>query len=122
MITNDQSLNAQLSADKKRTFLYEFMGDGRYFKIEELDDILMSRLQKNKDENKFIYLVQTYKRLENHLYVKSSIQVQNVIGDKVTEIKEQIVNYFNTCLVAPESFELSNEKIENILDNEGVMN
>ena len=45
------------SSDKKKTFLYEYCGDDRLFKMEELDDILMSRLSKNKDENKFIYLI-----------------------------------------------------------------
>ena len=42
------------------------------FKMENLDDILMSRLQKNKDENKFIYLIQSYRKLEGHLYSKTT--------------------------------------------------
>lgn len=42
------------------------------FRLEILDEILMSRLGKNKDENKFIYLMQTYRRLENHLYTKTT--------------------------------------------------
>lgn len=45
------------SVDKKKTFLYEYCGEGRLFKVDELDDIIMSRLSKNKDENKFIYLI-----------------------------------------------------------------
>jgi hypothetical protein len=77
-----------LPADKKRTFLYEYMGEGKLFSISEIDEILMARLQKNKDENKFIYLMQSYRRLENHLYVKSSVQTQNLIGDSVADIKE----------------------------------
>lgn len=122
LITNDQSVNQNLHSEKKRTFLYEYMGEGRHFKLEELDDILMNRLQKNKDENKFIYLIQSYRRLENHLYVKSNMQMLNLIGDNVAEIKEQIVSYFNTLLVAPESFDINNDRMEVILDNEGGMN
>lgn len=57
MITNDQASNAGLPAEKKKTFLYEYMGDGKLFMIGETDDIMMSRLAKNKDENKFIYLI-----------------------------------------------------------------
>lgn len=34
------------------------------------------------------------------------------------DLKEQIVSFFNTCLVAPESFDLNNEKISEVLDNE----
>ena len=55
MITNDSASNASLSSEKKRTFLYEYID--KSFTIEALDDILMSRLLKNKDENKFIYLI-----------------------------------------------------------------
>ena len=32
------------------------------------------------------------------------------------------MSYFNTCLVAPESFEISNDKTESVLDNEGARN
>lgn len=31
----------------------------------------MARLPKNKEENKFIYLFQCYKRIDQHLYAKS---------------------------------------------------
>jgi len=55
MITNDSAFNNGVSTEKKRTFLYEYMS-GKSFKLEELDDIMMARLSKNKDENKFIYL------------------------------------------------------------------
>ncbi len=41
--------------------------------MEDLDDIIMSRLQKEKDENKFIYLFKTFKRIESHHYVKQKI-------------------------------------------------
>ena len=67
LITNDNSTKTN------SIFLYEFCGEGKLFRMEDLDDILMSRLSKNKDENKFIYLYQSFKRLESHLYVKEKI-------------------------------------------------
>jgi len=48
---------------KDTTFLYEYCGEGRMFTLEELDDILMSRLSKNTDENKFLYLFQSFNRV-----------------------------------------------------------
>ena len=42
-----------------------------------------------------------------------------ITPEKVSEIKEQIVSYFNTCWVAPETFEVNNERVEEVLDNEG---
>ncbi len=57
MVTNDHAMNANVPAEKKRTFLYEYMGQDRMFKLEEIDEILMNRLTKNKDENKFIYII-----------------------------------------------------------------
>jgi len=77
----------------------------------------MSRLSKNKDENKFVYLVQSYRRLENHLYAKTQ-SLQVVTLKEISEAKEQIVSFFNTCLQCPETFDLNNDKIEQILDNE----
>ena len=56
-----------------KLFLYEFCGEGNLFRMEDLDDIFMSRLSKNKNENKFIYLYHCFKRLETHLYVKEKI-------------------------------------------------
>ncbi len=61
------------SQAKNRTFLYEYCSEGRLFKFEDLDDILMSRLQKNKAENKFVYLIESYRNIEKHLYVKEKI-------------------------------------------------
>jgi hypothetical protein len=45
-----------LTNDKNKTFLYEYCGEGKLFKMEDLDDLIVSRLQKDKDENKFVYL------------------------------------------------------------------
>ena len=72
----------------------------------------MCRLAKNKDENKFSYLYQAYRKLDTHLYVKEKI-IENV-----ADIKDQIVSYFNTCLQLPETFNLKNESKEQF-DNDG---
>eukprot|EP00347_Sterkiella_histriomuscorum_P007831 403347399 len=109
-ITNDNSS----ATNKNKTFLYEFCGEGRLFSLDNLDDILMSRLQKQKDENKFVYLYQTYRKIENHLYVKEKI----IEPAQVSDVKEQIVSFFNTCLILPETFNLKNETIQQP-DNDG---
>jgi hypothetical protein len=57
MVTNDASANQNVPQEKKKTFLYEYLGAEKMFRLEILDEILMSRLAKNKDENKFIYLI-----------------------------------------------------------------
>ena len=57
MVTNDATANQNLPQEKKKTFLYEYLGAEKVFSQDILDEILMSRLAKNKDENKFIYLV-----------------------------------------------------------------
>jgi hypothetical protein len=57
----------------------------------------MSRLAKNKDENKFIYLMQSYRRLENHLYTKTTSN-PIITQDQIIDAKEQIVSFFNTSL------------------------
>ena len=55
MITTDSASNTSLAGEKRRTFLYEYIG--KEFTLEAIDDILTNRLQKNRDENKFIYLI-----------------------------------------------------------------
>jgi len=58
MVTNDPATNANLPAEKKKTLLYEYLGgENKLFTIEGVDDLFMYRLPKNKDENKFIYLI-----------------------------------------------------------------
>ena len=64
------------------------------FREEDTDEIIVSRLQKVKDENKFIYLINCYRRVESHLYAKEKI----ITVDFVNQLKEQIVTYFNTVL------------------------
>lgn len=60
--------------------------------MDDLDDLIMSRLSKDKDENKFIYLYKTFRRIENHLYFKEKII------DNAKDIMETISSYFITCL------------------------
>lgn len=98
---------------KTKTFLYEYAGSDKLFRMEDIDDILESRLQKGKDENKFIYLIQSFKRVESHLYVKEKI-IENA-----DELKEKIVTYFNTCLNVPETFNLPND-VTLQYDNDGM--
>ncbi len=103
VVTKEQRMHTYLSdvfqitnesSDKKRTFLYEFCGEGKQFREEDTDEIIVSRLQKVKDENKFIYLIGCYRRMESHLYAKEKI----ITVDFVNQLKEQIVTYFNTVL------------------------
>lgn len=37
----------------------------------------------------------------------------------MSEIKEQIVGNFNSCLQIPEMFNIENDRVEQVLDNEG---
>ena len=39
--------------------------------------------------------------------------------DNVKEVKEQIASFFCSCFVAPETFDLANERVDQVLDNEG---
>lgn len=118
MITNDSATNTSLPAEKRRTFMYEYMG--KDFTLDLIDDIMTNRLQKNRDENKFIYLMQTYRRLENHLYTKSTISTPLISPEQLSEIKDQLVGYFNSCLQVPEMFNIDNDKVEQVLDNDGA--
>ena len=70
MITNESQATTGVAPDKKKTFLYEYIGGS--FRLDDLDLLLMNRLQKNRDENKFVYLMQCYRRVEGHLYSKVS--------------------------------------------------
>ena len=67
------------SDHKAKTFLYEYSSydTEKLFTLEDIDLILISRLKLNNDENKFVFLYQSYERAINHLYVKSNL-VENV--------------------------------------------
>ena len=67
--------------------------------------------------------MQSYRRLENHLYTKATSN-PIITQDQILDAKEQIVSFFNTSLQCPETFDINNDKIDNVLDNEagGVMN
>ena len=59
---------------------------------------------KNKTENKFVYLYDSYDRLENHLWAKRKNNEQNI-----TEMKKITARYFVTCLSCPDAFDLDND-------------
>jgi hypothetical protein len=69
-----------------------------------LDLILCNRLGKNRNENKFKYLYESYMRLENHLVAKMP-----KCKDRVLEMKKITVRYFVSCLSCPDTFELVND-------------
>lgn len=56
---------------------------------------------KHKDENKFIYLYESYNKIDNHVWAKrksSEAQVQ--------EMKSITARYFVTCLSCPDTFDI----------------
>ena len=67
---NKSSGTISSSSEAPKTFLYEFCKEGLLFKIDDLDTIICNRLMKQKDENKFVYLYETYGRLVRHLFAK----------------------------------------------------
>ena len=99
---SDVFLISNEAGKKDMTFLYEYCGEGKMFTLEDLDDVLMSRLSKNIDENKFLFLFQSFNRVQKHLYVKGKII------EKPQDILETITSYFMTCLQCPETFNLPN--------------
>jgi len=96
----------QAPTPAKITFLYEFCDEGRLFTFKDLDEILMCRLPKQKDENKFVYLLQCFQKLQGHLYVKQAIPE---IAKEVPQIEELLINNFLTLMQCPETFNLSND-------------
>jgi hypothetical protein len=91
------------SGDKVLVFLESYCDTDKYFTMEEIEDIIISRLSKNQDENKYLYILDTFRRIESHIYVKEKI-IENA-----ADIKESLCNYFMTCLVCPETFGLQND-------------
>jgi len=59
---------------------------------------------KHKDENKFVYIYESYERLENHLWAKRKGN-----DPKINEMKNITARYFVTCLSCPDTFNLENE-------------
>lgn len=78
------------------------------FKLDVLDEIIMSRLQKNKDENKLVYLLQAHRRIDSHLYVTQKL----IDSANAQEVKDMIISFFMTLLQAPETFNLTNKDIQ----------
>ena len=67
--------------------MYEFSDEGQSFKVDDLDLIMCTRLSKNKDENKFIYLYNAFCSIDNHLWAKRK---EN--HGKIQEIKTPFSN------------------------------
>ena len=84
--------------------MYEFSDEGQSFKVDDLDLIMCTRLSKNKDENKFIYLYNAFCSIDNHLWAKRK---EN--HGKIQEIKNYTTRFFVMCLQSPDIFELPNE-------------
>lgn len=76
MITADpKAANQHLSGSTGKTFLYEFCNGGQRFSLDQIDLILMQRLAKDvkrngKDENKFMYLYESYCKIAEHLVAR----------------------------------------------------
>lgn len=77
------------------------------FKVDDLDLILLNRLMKNKEENKFMYLFDAYTKLENHLWAKRKGN-----EEVVNELKNITAHYFVSLLSCPDTFEIQNNVIE----------
>ena len=69
LITNDSSKKEMGPGNKPKEFLYEF-AEASHFKSDDLDLILCTRLAKQKDENKFAYLYESYERVRVHIVSK----------------------------------------------------
>jgi hypothetical protein len=78
MITNEtgQQTSSQ-AANKGETKVY-LPGISQDFTLEELDIIIIGRLGKQRDENKFTYLYEAYERIGAHLLAKRKNKTEQV--------------------------------------------
>lgn len=74
-------------------------------------DIIISRLKLNKDENKFEYLYKSFKRVDNSLYTKQKIV------EGIEDLKNAITDNFILCLIYPDTFNLSNNYVPHVDNN-----
>jgi hypothetical protein len=79
-------------------------GLSQTFTFDDLDIIILSRLGKQRDENKFNYLYESYQRIGEHLVARRKNKATEVL-----EMKTITARYFVTCLTAPDTFELNND-------------
>lgn len=105
-ITNESGAPVKKYGEKPKTFIYEFCDDGKKFSVDDLDIILCIRLGKNKDENKFEFLFNSYERLEKHIIGK-----RKQSAEMITEMKNITARYFATCFSCPDTFEIQNDAV-----------
>lgn len=72
-----------MSGQTGKTFLYEFCNDGAQFSLDQIDLILMQRLAKDvkrdgRDENKFMYLYESYVKIAEHLVARRKSMAEKV--------------------------------------------
>ena len=58
--------------DRQKVYLDDLELDSQ-ISLEDLDIVLISRLNLHEEENKFIYLYNAYLRIDNHLYAKEKL-------------------------------------------------
>ena len=82
------------------------------FSLEQIDLILMQRLAKDvkrdgKDENKFMYLYESYVKIAEHLVAR-----RKSMAEKVKDLQNITARYFVSCLVSPDTFNIENDIVE----------
>ena len=75
--------------------------------MDDLDLILCNRLQKQRDENKFVYLYESYEKISNHIVAK-----RKNMSQQVNDMQNITARFFVTCLVCPDTFEIIDDIIE----------
>ena len=103
LITNEPGkiASSQSSAAQEKVYLH---GLNQLFTYDDLDILIVGRLGKQRDENKFSYLYQAYERISSHLGAKRKNKAQ-----QVADMKTITARYFVTCLTSPDTFDLTNE-------------
>ena len=103
LITNEPGkiASSQSSAAQEKVYLH---GLNQLFTYDDLDILIVGRLGKQRDENKFSYLYQAYERISGHLGAKRKNKAQ-----QVADMKTITARYFVTCLTSPDTFDLTNE-------------
>lgn len=65
-------------------------------------------MKKNgKDENKFMYLYESYLKISEHLVARRKNMV-----DRVKELQNITARYFVSCLISPDTFGIENDIVE----------
>ena len=76
LITNEpaangmaQTVGSSTSSEAKKTHI-KFKDAGEYFGFDDLDVLLCNRLGKQRNENKFTYLFNSYERISAHIVAR----------------------------------------------------